>query len=422
MINAPARTLWRYAALGIPLAFAGLPIYVHVPKFYAELPAMNLALLGVLLLALRLVDCFIDPWLGSLRDRFPAWRQRMLWGSAPVLMLGYALVFHPPASASGLGLALWLGVSLMLVYASFSVLMLGYYANGLQYGEDETGAARVAAYREGAMLVGVLLASVLPVFLAPPTGGAPYSAMSIIFAGVMLFGAAMTLRLPAAPDTLAPPAMRRHLLQDIMACWRAPGLRYVLVLLLVNSVPTAITGTLFFFFCQDVLRVDDTQAGLFLLTYFVAAAAAVPLWLWLSKRIGLRYTLACGMGLAIASFLFAYTLGPGDVTAFFIICVISGAASGADAALMPALFADRLKHSQAPAGMGFGLWHFMGKLTLALAAGITLPLLAVAGYAPGGEASINALSLAYALLPCILKLFAMVALLKLDPNRKARTP
>ncbi len=60
-----------YGALGLPLAFAALPIYVHVPRFYAETAGMELAVLGTILLGARLLDAGIDPWLGWLADRLP---------------------------------------------------------------------------------------------------------------------------------------------------------------------------------------------------------------------------------------------------------------------------------------------------------------------------------------------------------------
>ena len=46
----PQRQLLAYGALGLPLAMAALPVYVHVPRLYAEISGMSLSLLGVLLL------------------------------------------------------------------------------------------------------------------------------------------------------------------------------------------------------------------------------------------------------------------------------------------------------------------------------------------------------------------------------------
>jgi Na+/melibiose symporter-like transporter len=59
-----------------------------------------------------------------------------------------------------------------------------------------------------------------------------------------------------------------------------------------------------------------------------------------------------------------------------------------------------------------GWWNLATKLNLALAAGLALPLLAWGGYAPGqrGPQALLTLTLAYGLLPCLLKLLAMAAL------------
>ena len=61
-----------YGALGLPLAFAALPIYVHVPRFYAEVTGMSLALLGLILLGARLLDAGIDPEPSAWLDRWQA--------------------------------------------------------------------------------------------------------------------------------------------------------------------------------------------------------------------------------------------------------------------------------------------------------------------------------------------------------------
>jgi hypothetical protein len=58
--------LLAYGAFGLPLAMAALPVYVHVPRLYAEVSGMSLSLLGALLLAARLLDAGIDPLLGGL--------------------------------------------------------------------------------------------------------------------------------------------------------------------------------------------------------------------------------------------------------------------------------------------------------------------------------------------------------------------
>ena len=59
-------------------------------------------------------------------------------------------------------------------------------------------------------------------------------------------------------------------------------------------------------------------------------------------------------------------------------------------------------------GAYFGWWNFAAKLTLALSAGLALPMLALAGYTPGttDPQALTALVLAYCALSCTLKLLA----------------
>jgi Na+/melibiose symporter-like transporter len=76
------------------------------------------------------------------------------------------------------------------------------------------------------------------------------------------------------------------------------------------------------------------------------------------------------------------------------------------------LQSSRDTQGQATAGACFGWWNFAAKLNLALSAGLALPLLEGLGYVPGSREpqALQALMLAYCVLPCLLKLLAAWAL------------
>jgi GPH family glycoside/pentoside/hexuronide:cation symporter len=64
-------------------------------------------------------------------------------------------------------------------------------------------------------------------------------------------------------------------------------------------------------------------------------------------------------------------------------------------------------------GAAFGLWSFVSKLSLALAAATLLPALQAAGFTPGvgnTPSALFALSAFYALVPCALKVLAIALL------------
>ena len=115
----------------------------------------------------------------------------------------------------------------------------------------------------------------------------------------------------------------------------------------------------------------------------------------------------------------AATFGPGAGLAFGAICVMSGAATGADMVILPALFSRTVLVQGVPSGIAFGVWSFAQKISLALAAALVLPVLQASGFTAGAKNTVQALhvlTLTYAVLPCFLKLLALVlvARLRLD--------
>jgi len=409
------RTLARYGIFGLPLAFAGLPLYIHMPRFYADVLHLDLGVLGSLLLGLRLADAAIDPFIGWISDYLSHSSRLIILLAVPVFMVGYAALFYPIAWSFSHPVV-WLCGCLTLVYISFSTLMINYYAIGVSLAKTSHDHTRLAGFREGAMLLGVLLASLLPTVLlhdldvrkAYAVFGLLLAPLLVVSTAFFLYGS-MTQRQKSAikPDSFW------HLLH-------LADVRWVLIIGFLNATPTAITSTLFLFFTHDILQADK-YSGPLLALYFLSAAAGMPLWGRMSLHWGKKRSLMIAMLGAISCFVWAATLGVGDVLSFAVICSLSGLTLGADSMFLPALLADSLKHKQNASASGFGLWNFTSKLTMAFAAGLVLPMLAYAGYRSGTLNSAHALfalSTCYALVPCLLKAVALMFLhfSPLDPK------
>lgn len=393
--------LLSYGAFGLPLAMVALPIYVYLPQFYAARAGLSLALIGAVLLAARVTAAFIDPLLGAWIARARGGYRRCIAISLIPLLAGFVALFHPPVMDTALSLAWFLG-TLMLVYIGFGIATIAHQSWGAALTQAPGERARVTGVREACGLAGVVLAAAV-------TGAAGYSVMSTVFC-VTLLAAAFLLRLVAAP-----PQLPMQLLQA-EGGWKRPfgqpRFRALFSVLIVNGVASAIPATLFLFFVADHLQLAS-YAGLFLVMYFGAAALSIPGWVALAARIGEARAWAGAMLLACAVFIFAFGLAPGAAMAFGAICVLSGFAVGADLALPPALLAGVIADS-GDAGSReaayFGIWNWGVQITLALAAGIALPLLEWLGFVPGAGANTGALVAAYALLPCALKLAAAAML------------
>ena len=374
-----ASRLPAYALFAAMLSTAGLPIYIHAPKFYVDTYGVSLSALGAVLFGLRLLDVVQDPLLGRLAEALRHRRSLAVMlaaGLMAIAMLGLFAVdpMLPPL--------VWFGLTLALVFTGFSFLTICFYAQGVAKAERLiSGHLTLARWRETGALLGVCAASVAPVVLGL-WFARPFAGFAVGFA-VLTAGAVWTMRREwVATDETAP--------VGFAAILRDPPARRLLLIALFNAAPVAVSST----------------------------AVAAPGWSLIAERVGSRPALLSAMILAITAFAGALFLGPGDVAWFALICILSGAAVGADLTILPAMFARRMAVIAPTGAEGFGLWSFVSKVALAFAAVVLLHTLERAGFrsgdAPNPDMALNVLTWLYAGVPCVLKLCAIWLLIRAD--------
>lgn len=413
---------------------AALPIYVHVPKFYADVVGLNLIAIGGLLLAARAFDAIQDPVLGYLSDRFrDAPFGRMLWVllATPFLAAGMYGLFSPPQWELSV-MSWWLVAMLFLVYTAFSMVQISYQAYGAEISDHPVERTRVTSWREGLGLLGVFLAAALPEILSKQHGARQgFAEFATIFVPLLILLVAITVRFSPRAVLRAQTATNASIaaIGTMLKPLNNALFKRLLVIFVFNGIAAAIPATLVLFFIDDVVKAPQLSAA-FLIAYFAAGALGMPLWVYLSARIGKGRAWCVGMLVSIVAFVWAFMLKSGDVTPFMIICILSGLGLGADLALPPSILADVIDDDDRR-GLGrnegayFGLWNLVTKMNLALAAGIALPSLALLGYQPGVVQSNDGLLYlagVYALLPCALKALAALALIKSPFFRRAEVP
>ena len=394
-----------YGALRMPLALLELPLFVVLPALYGS-AGLALSLVGGVLFGARCVDAAADPLIGlwlARQRRFV--HRRWILAALPVLAAGFWALLHPPSAAVGANLALWLGLWSIATYIAYSLASIAYQAWETDLGENAASRTRVTAWREGFGLAGVLVATA---FLDPTQR----DALGIIFVSATIVAGLLLMR--ATPAPMTPSEAPGH-----WARVRSnPAFLRLLVIFVTNGVAAAIPATLLLFFVRDVLHAEEVTP-VFLATYFLAGALGMPIWVVIARHIGLRLAWLAGMGLSVAGFAWALGLSSGDIWAFGAVCFVTGFALGADLAIPGALLAQVIADhgDRGPAsGAYVGLWNLATKATLAIAAGVALPLLELSGYQPGQAGGEIALSLVYAAVPCGLKLLACAMLGLIPPE------
>lgn len=416
--------LFRYAFMALPLSFAGIPLYVHVPKFYADHYQVSLLSLGVCLLAVRLLDAFQDPYLGYLSQRFVNKRLGMMVVAFLLLCASFAGIFLNPFSTS-LPTIIWLGFTLFIATLCFSFLSVNLLGLAATWQTSFFNKNEINASREVMGLFGLLAAVITPTVLAHWMSEA--DAFKILSACLLTLAVlALWLFVPwyqrYGNASKAMPIQKRNLLSQIQSL--TPSTRYFLMVYGISMLASAIPAVLVLFFIEDILQLPS-YAGLFLAGYFLSACAGIPFWNWLAKRHKKEMLWAASMAVASFCFLGVLFLEQGNLWAYLAICVVTGICLGAELVFPPSILSDAaVQHEQTEhVFVHYGVFTFLAKFALAIVSLMAFAVLGEHGYTTGKAAAAPALftlQILYGLVPSALKALSAGLMLKYTPTNKER--
>lgn len=411
-MNTPAitgKSLLHYGFVALPVAFAGFPLYVLAPDFFATRYGLSLTLLGTLLLLIRAFDAIQDPLIGWFTDKLQNHFLLLLSIAGTILCLSVfglfnSLFFSP---------AIWFSLCMVFAVSAYSVLIIVLGAQATLWTTDANAQTRIAGAREAFGIIGLVIAVSVPTLLSQwMTTDEVYRGYAGILFLLMLAGIICFSKLALRSATTATNNTHLSPLAAIRALptesWR------LFVVYGVSMLASSIPAILVIFYVRDLIGAEKLT-GLFLLLYFLSGAAAMPLWKKISVRHGKYKAWCCANILAVAGFICAFFLTAGDVWSYAIVCIVSGLALGADLTLPPSILADHIhaRANRACSASHYAFLAFISKASLALASAIALPVLDVAGFKPqsvNSQAALATLSAAYALVPCVLKLVAAALL------------
>jgi GPH family glycoside/pentoside/hexuronide:cation symporter len=410
--------LARYGFLAFPLAFLGMPLYIYLPKFYYNNYGTSLASLGVLLFFLRIFDSIIDPFLGFISDKYQLTQKRYLIIFGLGLIFFFNCFFHLPNFISPDKSLIWFGFCTIFVYLFFSLIFINYYNLGARIADTEKYRLKLVSIREFLGFLGMIVASVTPAILSLYID----NEIRIFVVYGILFGILIIFALYLLPKSLKTSLGTDHTHNNFISNFRyiynQAEMRWLIILFFINSIPIAITANLFNFYVDDFLHVKNLTA-LFLILYLVSAALSAFLSSILFKSSNKIYILFVMMLISIIGFSTSYFLNESNYYLFYFVCVIAGLGLGGESVILSSLAADVTNQHSKYGNIFFALWSSVTKITLAIGAGVFLPLISLNSSFLVNISQEYKISFCYTIIPLIIKVISIIILI-LKRNQIAR--
>lgn len=413
---------WAYAAPAFALAVVGIPVYVYLPKFYADVVGIEITAMGTILASVRIFDAVTDPLMGYLSDRTVSRfgrRRPYIAAGALFVALSIVFLFNPPQGSPRFE-TVWFGVCIYSLFFFWTVVTVPYESLGPELTVDHAQRNTLFALRDGMLIAGTLAAAASPAVVRAVLGlppGAPgeretFFWISMIYAPLVIASAWWCTRtLQERPLHKAP---RPGIWRGLGRVFRNRPFVILLSAYTISAIGSNLPATLILFYVQYVLL--SPHADFFLLLYFVTGIVFLPGWVRLARVMGKKHAWLLSMALNTGAFVGVFFLGPGDTTLYGILVCLSGMGFGATLALPSSIQADVIDYDELLTGERregryIGLWSIAKKMAAAIGVGAGLAVLGLAGYVPNAsqpQEVVMALRVLYALVPSVCSLAALV--------------
>lgn len=427
----------RIGSLLIPLAHAAGQNVVTVLglRFMTDSLAISAGAAGFIFSLVKIYDGFLDPAVGAWSDRISTpWGRRLpfLFIGGLAMPLGIAMLFGTPDFGSILLAQAFVTLALAIHASGYTLLTIPGFAMVVESSSNPHERTRLMAWRGYGNAIGALIGSTVPAWLLSLTG--PSRSGHLLMAsvvGAIVFGATLlAVRLlrhaPRTVPKVSHAAQRRGpiraLLHQVALAWNNLPFRILAGAHIFVLFGTAIGSAALAYFTRVVLKAGDDVLGSYFMAATIAMVAAMPAWVWVSRRTGKKASYMAAMavfGLVQASWLAS---APGESVVLVVLRGLIGGAAGsgmilcAYALLSDAVRYDYIQSGERREGAFAGFTTLFDKLSAAAALAAMGGFLGVMGYQSSSsgtaveqtDAAILAVRLCESVIPALSMIAAIV--------------
>ena len=394
-------TFFLYSLPSIPLAAAQIAVYIAVPAIYSKIAAVGIGITGLVIMISRVIDMITDPILGTYLDRMVekiGWKFWLLIGF-PLISIGIFILFNP---LDGLEIiSLLLGI--IFVTLGWTFFSIPWWGIGIAISNSNSNDRfKVVSFRELLTIPGVILGLFLIHF--SNISGEIFLIISILFLSPLFI---KKIPIPNISNKKGTSYFLniKNLFKD------NSNFKYLCLSYFFIGLSNGVTSILFILFVEFIIGGSPQN---FLSIYFISAFMGLPFVYMLASKYNKKRIWTSFIILACICFLPVVFLSNNSTTLFMVICIISGFCLSADLIIPSSIQADIIYKEQQQnknvlVGKIYSVWSFIQKLSLALSAGVCLPLLGYFGFNPSEvNTQLLPLSFAYGIIPIILRIPAII--------------
>ena len=394
-------TFFLYSLPSIPLAAAQIAVYIAVPAIYSKIAAVGIGITGLVIMISRVIDMITDPILGTFLDRMVekiGWKFWLLIGF-PLISIGIFILFNPLDALEIFSLLL----GIIFVTLGWTFFSIPWWGIGIAISNSNSNDRfKVVSFRELLTIPGVILGLFLIHF--SNISGEIFLIISILFLSPLFI---KKIPIPNISNKKGTSYFLniKNLFKD------NSNFKYLCLSYFFIGLSNGVTSILFILFVEFIIGGSPQN---FLSIYFISAFIGLPFVYMLASKYNKKRIWTSFIILACICFLPVVFLSNNSTTLFMVICIISGFCLSADLIIPSSIQADIIYKEQQQnknvlVGKIYSVWSFIQKLSLALSAGVCLPLLGYFGFNPSEvNTQLLPLSFAYGIIPIILRIPAII--------------
>ncbi|HAF47766.1 MAG TPA: MFS transporter [Anaerolineaceae bacterium] len=388
--------LWRkivYGSGDLGFSMNNSIITAFFSVFMVTVVGMPPGLVAIIFIVGRSWDFINDPIIGHLSDRTRTrWGRRrpfLLFGAIP-FGLSFSLLWLSP-DFSRTGLIIYYSLAYIVYEALATTVYMPYFALTPELTDDYDERTNLTSFRMMFNIIGSLTAYILPLLIIG-NDWTQATKQDVLTMALIAGAIAATPILLVFFGTKEKKEYQKQSLPKFFPSLKAafknrPFVFGALMYLFTWMTIVVVESNLQFFIIHIVQR--QSQSMLIMVSIFVTAIFALPIWNWVSKNWNKRYAYIAGVAFwAVVMMVLIFMTPETPFWLILLLCVMAGIGVSAAQVLPWAIIPDAIEWEEWQTGernegMFYSLITLMGKVGMAIAQPLSLLILQFMGFKEG---------------------------------------